>query len=597
MHGSPASRPTHGWRGLIHRAFAEPASPEFQITQRVVISLIFLSVATIVMETVHPFHEDWLGLFEVLEWTFLIGFGLEYLAHLYVAEKKWKYVFSVWGLIDLLAIIPSVAAILLISGLGGLRELRILRVLRTLKLIKLAAVSARDAQDAVSRRRSTLLLDVQIYFIALFTVVIISATLIFHAEHLAQPEKFNDIPVALWWAIATVATHGSPYATASTLVGRLIAGVTMLAGVALFGILTNVIGRALLTTLFGSSDEDDEAGRRQASRREARRRAAVQRVQEVAQQVGEGVQRVIQAAGPMPAAGASTTAAMAHAGPLKRFIVAAFLDQTSRTFRVTQLGVAIAILVSVGAIVLESVDWFAAEYGLLLLAVEWAVVVVFTLEYAAQIYAAEDKRKYIFSFWGIVDLLSILPSYVGLLNITGLKIVRTLRVLRILRILKLTKLAAQNAQNTMKRDANTFWLDLQIYLIALFTAMVMSATLMWFAEHEVHPGFANIPEGMWFAIVTLTTTGSGAPVPVTLFGRLVAACTMITGLALFGVLASVIGRAMLSSLFGAVSDDAEPGNDPDVERPSPAGPAGGLSGGLAGGPNTRAVQPAQIGAS
>jgi voltage-gated potassium channel len=485
----------------------------------------------------------------------LLGFGLEYLAHLYVAEKKWSYVLSVWGLIDLLAIIPSFGAILHFSGLGGLRELRILRVMRTLKLIKLAAVSTQEAQDAAEKRRSTLLLDLQIYFIALFTVVIISATLVFHAEASAQPEKFTNIPVALWWAIATVATHGSPYATTVTVWGRVIAGISMLAGVALFGILTSVIGRALLTTLFGSSsEEDDEEDRRAAARRARQRRAVAQRVQEVGQRIGERIERVVEAGGPLPAPLYEEEVTV-HAGPFQRLLIRALMDSASPLFRYTQLFIAFTILLSVGAIVLETVDWVVDQYGAVLHVIEWVVLIVFTVEYAAQIYAAEDRRKYLFSFWGVVDLLSILPSYVGLLNITGLKIVRTLRVLRILRILKLTKLAAVNAERTVHRRTSTFWLDLQIYLIALFTAMTVSATLMWFAEHEANPMFANIPEGMWFAIVTLTTTGSGAPIPVTLFGRLVAAATMITGLALFGVLASVIGRAMLTSLFGVVDDD------------------------------------------
>ena len=569
---SPPPTVRTGWRAFVHRAIADPTAPEYHLVQNVVTSLIFLSVAAIVMETVHPFHEQWEGLFEVLEWVFLLGFGLEYLAHLYVAENKLAYVLSIWGLIDLLAILPSFAAILHIGGLGGLRELRILRVMRTLKLIKLAAVRTQEAQDAAEKRRSTLLLDLQIYFIALFTVVIISATLVFHVEAAAQPDKFTNIPVALWWAIATVATHGSPYATTVTVWGRVIAGITMLAGVALFGILTSVIGRALLTTLFGSSDEDDEEERRAASRREARRRAVAQRVNELGQRIGERIERAVEAAGPLPSPLAGLNlddppVTTVNRGPVHRLLVSALMDSTSRLFRYAQLFIAATIFLSVGAIVLESVDWVVADYGAALHVLEWVVVVIFTAEYIAQIYAAEDRRKYLFSFWGIVDLLSILPSYVGLLNITGLKIVRTLRVLRVLRILKLTKVAAVNAERTVQRRTSTFWLDLQIYLIALFTAMTVSATLMWFAEHDSNPLFANIPEGLWFAIVTLTTTGSGAPIPITLFGRLVAAVTMITGLALFGVLASVIGRAMLTSLFGVVDDD-------DAEELAPAGAAG-----------------------
>jgi voltage-gated potassium channel len=329
--------------------------------------------------------------------------------------------------------------------------------------------------------------------------------------------------------------------------------------VALFGILTSVIGRALLNTLFWSSgDADDDAQRAAARRRrEAQRRRVAERVHLAGQQIGERIEQAIAAAGPLPAPLSDASVASSHRSPLKRLVVAGLLNSSDRLFIYTQAFIALAIFVSVGAIVLESVDWVVALYGDALHALETIVVAVFTVEYVAQIYVAEDRRRYIFSFWGIVDLLSILPSIVGLFGVTGIKVIRTLRVLRVLRILKLSKLAALNAQRTVTKQTSTFWLDLQIYLIALFTAMIMSATLVWFAEHDVNPMFPNIPEGLWFAIVTLTTTGSGAPVPVTIFGKLVAAGTMLTGLALFGVLASVIGRAMLTSLFGANADDLD----------------------------------------
>ena len=551
--------PSRGFKGLLHRGFADPTASEYHAVQRVVITLIFLSVAAIVVETVHPLHEDFEPLFDILEWLFLLGFGLEYVAHLYIAEKKLAYVFSIWGLIDLLSIIPSFAAILHVSGLEGFRELRILRVLRTLKLMKLATVSASEAQDLAKHRRSTLALDLQIYFIALFTVMIISATLVYHAEAGMPDTKFTNIPAALWWAVSTVSTTGSPFARTVTVWGRVIAGVTMLAGVALFGILTNVIGRALLTSLFGSSGEDDEAqqlaARRRAQQREAQRQRIAARVQQIGQRIGSGVERVVEAAGPRPMPLPALPVARGNA--VRRLLVSALRDSRSTTFRYAQALIALAILVSVGAIILESVDWIADQYGALLHATEWLVVAIFTVEYAAQIYVAENRPAYLFSFWGVVDLLSILPSYVGLLNVTGLKIVRVLRVLRVLRILKLAKTAALNAELTAQRSTGTLLLDLQIYFIALFSAMTVSATLVWFAEREANPEFANIPGGLWFAIVTLTTTGSGAPIPVTIFGKLIAAFTMLTGLALFGVLASVIGRAMLSGLFGAADEDAD----------------------------------------
>lgn len=134
--------------------------------------------------------------------------------------------------------------------------------------------------------------------------------------------------------------------------------------------------------------------------------------------------------------------------------------------------------------------------------------------------------------------------------------VRTLRILRILRILKLTKIAVKRAQDTSMRREGTLWLDLQIYLITLLTAVVISSTLVYYAERDLAGTlYTDIPNAMWWAIVTITSTGYGDMQPLTLAGRIVGGATMLTGLALFGILTSVIGRAMMSSLFGASSEE------------------------------------------
>lgn len=128
--------------------------------QRVVIGLIFLSVGAIILETVHPLYEEWQPVFDVLEWVFFVGFGLEYVANIYVAEDRRAYLLSFWGVIDLLAVVPSIAGLVHITGLQELRTLRVLRVLRTLKLIKLAAVRARESSAESEQHHSTLWLDI-----------------------------------------------------------------------------------------------------------------------------------------------------------------------------------------------------------------------------------------------------------------------------------------------------------------------------------------------------------------------------------------------------------------------------------------------------
>jgi hypothetical protein len=111
-------------------------------------------------------------------------------------------------------------------------------------------------------------------------------------------------------------------------------------------------------------------------------------------------------------------------------------------------------------------------------------------------------------------------------------------------------------KTAMDGGGSSFWSDLQIYLIALFTVLVISSTLMWNVEFDplADPPsttqFINIPAAMWWGIVTLCTVGYGDMFPVTIAGRAIAGVTMLCGLALFGILTSVIGRALMASLFG-----------------------------------------------
>jgi voltage-gated potassium channel len=238
-----------------------------------------------------------------------------------------------------------------------------------------------------------------------------------------------------------------------------------------------------------------------------------------------------------------------------RLLHAAFVDERTRLFKIVSTVVILLVISSVALVTLESVESIAARYGTTFRVAEYVVVGAFSVEYFANLFVAKRKREYVLSFWGLVDLLAILPSYLSLLNFTGVKIARTLRILRVLRILKLSKFAAQRGEETLQRRDNTFWIDLQIYMITLLTAVVLSSTLVYYAERDV-PGtaFVHIPIAMWWAMVTITTTGYGDMAPVTVAGRIIAGATMLTGLALFGILTSVIGRAMLSSLFGHTSD-------------------------------------------
>jgi voltage-gated potassium channel Kch len=234
-----------------------------------------------------------------------------------------------------------------------------------------------------------------------------------------------------------------------------------------------------------------------------------------------------------------------------------FANEHSTLYREMHAFIMVLIFVSVISVTLASMQDVYAEHELLFEWSEIVIVSIFTAEYLINIYVAEDRRKYLLG-WGIIDFLAIAPTILLMLDIRALKVARVLRVLRflrlmrILRVLKLAKVAAQQFEKRKEKRLSTLRMDLQIYFIALFSAVTIFSTLEFYAEEQVpNTLFVHIPATMWWCIVTITTTGYGDMVPSTAAGKVVAAATMLAGLALFGLLMNVVGKAMLSSLFGS----------------------------------------------
>ena len=259
-------------------------------------------------------------------------------------------------------------------------------------------------------------------------------------------------------------------------------------------------------------------------------------------------------------------------------------------------------------IALESVEEWDALYHNEFMLIEWISVIFFTFDYLGNVYTARDRLKYITSFWGMVDLLSILPSYLMILNFTGVKatkILRILRVIRVLRVLKLARSAMRDVNDSKAGTTNPIVANLRIYFIALFSIMMISSTLIYYVEGGLYTTeamtegqahldatlvkdgkqagsekfmpvdpisgnsipedkrvFTSIPTAMWWCIVTLTTTGYGDLYPVTVGGRVIAGVTMLLGLVLFGILMNIIGRTLMVVLFGETLDDKEKAHVP-----------------------------------
>ncbi len=241
----------HALRSWLEEAFLVEHSPRFIRVQRFVMFWIFLSVGSMVLETVPWMAERHQAWFDLVEHVVLVIFTAEYLINVWVAPDRKAYVLGVWGIIDLLAVLPSLILLLNVGSaefLGVMRVMRVLRILRVLKLVKVAAQRFHERESRGAAR-----MDMQIYLIALFCSLTIWSTLVYYAERSQPGTKFTSIPEGMWWGISalTSATYGDIYPT--TVWGRTVAVLAALNGLALFGLLMNVIGEALHASLFGGT--------------------------------------------------------------------------------------------------------------------------------------------------------------------------------------------------------------------------------------------------------------------------------------------------------------------------------------------------------
>ncbi|UTW65947.1 ion transporter [bacterium SCSIO 12643] len=197
------------------------------------------------------------------------------------------------------------------------------------------------------------------------------------------------------------------------------------------------------------------------------------------------------------------------------------------------------ILFSILVVMLESVPQLNQEYKEIFFWIEWILTVVFTLEYILRIWISERKTKYIFSFWGIIDLLSILPTYLSIL-LTGyhyLIIVRIFRLLRVFRILKLVRFnnEAQSLINALKSSMY----KIGVFLVAVLAIVTFMGALMYVVESN-DEGFTSIPQSIYWAIVTVTTVGYGDMVPESVLGKIISSFAMIIGYAIIAVPTGIV---------------------------------------------------------
>lgn len=203
----------------------------------------------------------------------------------------------------------------------------------------------------------------------------------------------------------------------------------------------------------------------------------------------------------------------------------------------------VVILLSVALVMLDSVKSIRENWFSVLFLLEWIITVLFTIEYFLRIWASGNRLKYIFSFYGLIDLLAIIPTYLALF-IAGtqyLAIVRALRLLRIFRILKLTHYSSAGAAilDALLRSRKR----IAVFLFTILIVVIVIGSAMYVIEGPEY-GFTSIPRSAYWAIVTLTTVGYGDISPHTPFGQFLASCIMILGYSIIAVPTSIVSAEM-----------------------------------------------------
>ncbi len=196
------------------------------------------------------------------------------------------------------------------------------------------------------------------------------------------------------------------------------------------------------------------------------------------------------------------------------------------------------IITSIILVMLESVEEFAAKYIDFLNAAEWVITILFTIEYVARIAVVTQPKKYIFSFYGVVDLLSTIPKYLSffILGSHSLIAFRALRLMRVFRILKLARYVGES--NNLIKALRASRAKIAVFVFFVLIVCVILGAVMYIVESGQDSGFTSIPRSVYWAIVTLTTVGYGDIAPATALGQLISSIIMIIG---YGVIAIPTG--------------------------------------------------------
>lgn len=228
-----------------------------------------------------------------------------------------------------------------------------------------------------------------------------------------------------------------------------------------------------------------------------------------------------------------------NAKSFKRKVYETIFEADTKSGKLFDIILLVAILLSVIGVMLESVEEINKEYHNIILAFEWGITILFTIEYFFRIYAVNRPFKYIFSFMGIIDLLAVIPTYLIFIfpAAHSLSVIRSIRLIRVFRVFKLSRYL--RGAHTMQIALRSSRPKIIVFLFFVMILVIVLGTLMYIIEGSAHTkGFDDIPNSIYWAIVTLTTVGYGDVFPATAFGKVVASFIMILG---YGIIAVPTG--------------------------------------------------------
>ncbi|MBD2858531.1 ion transporter [Spongiibacter sp. KMU-158] len=212
--------------------------------------------------------------------------------------------------------------------------------------------------------------------------------------------------------------------------------------------------------------------------------------------------------------------------------------------RIFDVALIVIIIASILALFLDSVASIHEQFGDILFGAELLFTVLFTLEYLARIYCSPNRRAYLTSFFGIIDLIATLPTYLAMLvpGAQHLLVIRIFRVLRVFRILKLFHYVAE--ANVLMRSLVSARHKISVFLMSVTTLVIVFGSLMYLVEGPEN-GFSSLPRSIYWAIVTVTTVGYGDIAPHTTLGQAIAALAMITSYAIIAIPTGILSAELI----------------------------------------------------